>query len=119
MNPTSKINGSKRRAKKNWFPTKFCRICSVHFNEGSFKETNKFRRLTTKAIPTIDVLKISNNDEVSVLTFGLIMAPFSQTSIATTEQEKKGHQMRNYRLVKFKARPRFFLEWQRTIINLY
>lgn len=65
--------------KKNWFPTKCSRICSVHFNEGSFKKTNKFRRLTTTAIPTIDVLKISNNDEVSGLTFGLIMAPFSQT----------------------------------------
>ncbi|KAL0861114.1 hypothetical protein ABMA27_009613 [Loxostege sticticalis] len=39
---------------KNWFPTKFSSICSIHFNDGSFAETNKNRRLNTDAIPTID-----------------------------------------------------------------
>ncbi|KAL0852565.1 hypothetical protein ABMA27_016998 [Loxostege sticticalis] len=44
---------------KNWFPTKFSTICSIHFNDGSFAETNKNRRLNTDAIPTMDVLKTS------------------------------------------------------------
>ncbi|CAH0404372.1 unnamed protein product [Chilo suppressalis] len=49
---------------KDWFPTKHSRICSIHFNEYDFTETNKFRRLHTLAIPTIDVLKTSNNNEI-------------------------------------------------------
>ncbi|KAL0848754.1 hypothetical protein ABMA28_013187 [Loxostege sticticalis] len=39
---------------KNWFRTKYITICSFHFNIGSFAETNKNRRLTADAIPTID-----------------------------------------------------------------
>ncbi|KAL0821356.1 hypothetical protein ABMA28_005945 [Loxostege sticticalis] len=41
---------------KNWFPTKFSTICSIHFNDGSFAETNKNRRLITDAIPTMDLM---------------------------------------------------------------
>ncbi|KAL0895580.1 hypothetical protein ABMA27_011678 [Loxostege sticticalis] len=48
---------------KNWFPTKYSTICSIHFTEESFAETNKNRRLTTDAIPTIDVLKTSTYDD--------------------------------------------------------
>ncbi|KAL0829583.1 hypothetical protein ABMA28_003094 [Loxostege sticticalis] len=41
---------------KNWFRTKYITICSFHFNIGSFAETNKNRRLTADAIPTIDFI---------------------------------------------------------------
>ncbi|KAL0902132.1 hypothetical protein ABMA27_000076 [Loxostege sticticalis] len=37
---------------KNWFPTKFTTICSIHFNDGSFAETNKNRRLNTYLLST-------------------------------------------------------------------
>lgn len=51
----------------NWFPTQYSRICCVHFNENCFMETKKIRRLTTNAIPSIDVLKTLTNAEVSGL----------------------------------------------------
>ena len=49
---------------KEWYPTKHSTICSLHFEEASFVEGKKLRKLRKLAIPTIDVLKITP-DEVS------------------------------------------------------
>lgn len=40
---------------KDWFPTTYSRICSDHFNDGSFRQTKICPRLTLNAIPTLNI----------------------------------------------------------------
>lgn len=52
--------------RKDWFPSKHSTICSIHFENTSFIEGKKLRLLKKTAFPTIDILKlIDNDDEVS------------------------------------------------------
>ncbi|XP_063631406.1 uncharacterized protein LOC134802695 isoform X2 [Cydia splendana] len=52
--------------RKDWFPTKHSTICSIHFDNTSFIEGKKLRLLKKTAYPTVNILKlIENDDEVN------------------------------------------------------
>ncbi|CAH2097630.1 unnamed protein product [Euphydryas editha] len=55
--------------KKNWFPNKYCRICSEHFQEKDFNLERKRRVLFDNAYPTVNVYVTTNiviNNKVKV-----------------------------------------------------
>ncbi|XP_063544482.1 uncharacterized protein LOC134752724 isoform X1 [Cydia strobilella] len=49
--------------RKDWFPTKHSTICSIHFENTCFIEGKKLRLLKKTAFPTIDILKLIDNDD--------------------------------------------------------
>ncbi|XP_063391511.1 uncharacterized protein LOC134677023 isoform X2 [Cydia fagiglandana] len=51
--------------RKDWFPTKHSTICSIHFDNTSFIEGKKLRLLKKTAYPTVNILKLIENDEVN------------------------------------------------------
>ncbi|CAH0720588.1 unnamed protein product, partial [Brenthis ino] len=44
--------------KTNWFPTKYSRICSVHFTNEQFNSSTKRRTLIKSAVPTVDIWRL-------------------------------------------------------------
>lgn len=65
--PNIKNKWIEATGRKNWFPTKYSRICSIHFREDSFTRPSKYRRVIPTAYPTIDVVKISNDEKVHII----------------------------------------------------
>lgn len=56
----------KSRKENEWMASKFCVICSLHFNEEDYYLTNKgFRRLKKQAKPTQLLYELSSTPQIS------------------------------------------------------
>ncbi|XP_063544797.1 uncharacterized protein LOC134752948 isoform X3 [Cydia strobilella] len=69
--------------RKDWFPTKHSTICSIHFENTCFIEGKKLRLLKKTACPTIDILKLIDNDDETEPTAPLIAQPSPGPSQST------------------------------------
>ncbi|XP_063830721.1 peroxynitrite isomerase THAP4-like [Ostrinia nubilalis] len=64
-NPIVKEKWINATGKKNWFPSKYSTICSIHFKNDDFLVTEKSKRLHETAYPTVHVLSSTTNGEES------------------------------------------------------
>ncbi|XP_038215508.1 THAP domain-containing protein 1-like [Zerene cesonia] len=105
----TKVKWIEATGNKNWLPSKFSTICSIHFNEDDFVDTKKFRRLYAKAYPTVLVLNtITNGEKVDNLKNKEVIKVFatSEDSISINSEEENCNDQSHQKKVKRPFTPR-------------